>query len=118
MITSPSARVGWPWTLPTKLPLSRSCHWSRVVTSKEVTERAEDDRGAVKAFTLEAPKRATTTLIEYFMFLDLGRIFYPGKRVYQYVQRSSQPFGLERIKDLRNSSYVKIKIDQGTPENQ
>ena len=48
----------------------------------------------------------------------LGRIFYPGKRVYQYVQRSSQPFGLERIKDLRNSSYVKIKIDQGTPENQ
>ena len=72
VIISPSLKVGWPLTLPTILPLSRSCHSSRVVAaSKEVEDEVEVANavrvvvgsGLVKASTLVTPKSTMMTAL-------------------------------------------------------
>ena len=118
-----------------RYPLSAACCIGRICNALELkhdivrratlSSRVNQIESFVRAYVLAVCNRNNEVMNQLDNFPlkqiwkeKLGRIFYPGKRVYQYVQRSSQPFGLERIKDLRNSSYVKIKIDQGTPENQ
>jgi hypothetical protein len=69
---SPSFKVGWFLTLPTMLPLSRSCQSFKVVISKDVEMRWDvAGRGVVNASTWErAPRRAKIAVAENLMVTE------------------------------------------------